>query len=111
VPPNALRRNGSECAAAFDYLQSLKIGVTKGLIQVDNLAERGPLATVGGPPAAIQKRTWEMVVNQMWIAILKPQITGKYSEKRKKQPTENLKNRPTKIEIAYSRIRLSRLWL
>ena len=50
MPPNALRRNGSECAAAFDYLQSLKIGITKGLIQVDNLAERGPLATVGGPP-------------------------------------------------------------
>ena len=33
VPPNAPRRNGPECAAAFDYIQSIKSGVTKGLIQ------------------------------------------------------------------------------
>jgi len=29
VPLNALRRNGPECAAAFDYIRSIKIGVTK----------------------------------------------------------------------------------
>jgi len=50
VPPNALRRNGPECAAAFDYIQSIKTGATKGLIQVGNLAERGSLSN-------IQKRT------------------------------------------------------
>jgi len=57
VSPNALRRNGIECTAAFDYTQSTKSGVTKGLIQVGNLAERGPLATVGGSLANTQKRT------------------------------------------------------
>jgi len=71
-PANALRRNGIECAGAFDYIQSIKSGVTKGLIQVGNLAERGPLATVGGPLANTQKRTWEMMVNRMLIAIIKP---------------------------------------
>jgi len=72
VPPNALRRNGFECAAAFDYIQSVKSDVTKGLIQVGNLAERGPLANGGDPLANTQKRTWEVMVNLMRIAILKP---------------------------------------
>ena len=81
--PNGLRRNGIEYAAAFDYIQTIKSDVTKGLIQDGSSAERGPLAPVGVPLANIQKRTWEMMVNRMWIAILKPQITGKYSEKRK----------------------------
>jgi len=31
------------------------------------------------------------------MAILNPQITGKYSEKRKKQPTENQYNAKTEI--------------
>jgi len=57
VPLNALRRNGFECAAAFDYIQSKKRDVTKGFIQVGNLAERGPLATVGDPLVNAQKRT------------------------------------------------------
>jgi len=47
LPPNALHRNGPECAEAFDYIESIKSDVTKVLIQVGNLAERGPLATVG----------------------------------------------------------------
>ena len=68
--PNSLRRNGPECAAAFDYIQSIKAGVTKGLI-LRNLAERGSLVIVWGPLANIQKRTWEMMVNRMGIAILK----------------------------------------
>ena len=84
MPPNALRCNGSAFAAAFDYIQSIKSDVTKGLIQVRNLAEKGPLATVGDPLANTQKRTWEMMVNRMWIAMVKPWITEKYSEKRKK---------------------------
>jgi len=50
VPPNALRRNGPDCAAAFDYIQRIKSDETKGLIQVGNFAERGPLAST-------QKRT------------------------------------------------------
>jgi len=34
-----------------------------------------------------------MMVNRMWMAELKPEITGKYSEKRRKQQlTENQKN-------------------
>ena len=74
MPPNALRCNGSAFAAAFDYIQSIKSDVTKGLIQVRNLAEKGPLAAVGDPLANTQKRTWEMMVNRMWIAILKPEI-------------------------------------
>jgi len=57
VTPNSLRRNGPECAAAFDHVQSIKSDVTKGLIQVRNLAERGPVATVGDPLANTQKRT------------------------------------------------------
>jgi len=28
----------------------------------------------------------------MWMSTLKPEITGRHSEKRKKQLTENLKN-------------------
>jgi len=51
VPPNALRRNGPEYAAAFDYIQSIKSDLTESLIQVRDLAERGPLATVGDPLA------------------------------------------------------------
>jgi len=46
-PTNALRRNGIECAAVFDNIQSMKSGVTNGLIQVGNLSKKGPLATVG----------------------------------------------------------------
>jgi len=42
--PNVLQR-------LIIFKVSLKIGVIKGLIQVENLAERGPLATVGGAPA------------------------------------------------------------
>jgi len=42
--------------AAFDYIQSIKSDVTKGLIQVGNLAERGPLATVGDLLTNTQKR-------------------------------------------------------
>jgi len=49
MSPNALCRNGSGCAAALDYIQSIKSDVTKGLIQIGFLAEIGPLATVGGP--------------------------------------------------------------
>jgi len=45
------------CAAAFEYIQSIKSDVTKGLIQVGNLAERGPLANFGDPLANTQKRT------------------------------------------------------
>ena len=69
---NALRRNGFECAAAFDYIQSVKGDVTKGLIQVGNLAQTGPLATVGVSLANTQKRTWAMMVNRMSMAILRP---------------------------------------
>jgi len=52
APPNfwagyATGRNGPECAAVFDYIPSIKSDVTKGLIQVGNLAESGPLATIG----------------------------------------------------------------
>jgi len=65
APPNALRRNRPECAAGFDYIQRIKSGLTKGLIQVGNLDERGPLPNN-------QKIIWEMMVNRMWIAILKP---------------------------------------
>jgi len=72
------------CSIWLGLYQSIKSDVTKGLIQVGNFAERGPVATVGGPLANAQKRTWEMMVNRTWIAILKPQITEKYSEKRKK---------------------------
>jgi len=36
-------------------IRSLRIGVTKGLIQVGNLDKRGPLATAVGPPANIRK--------------------------------------------------------
>jgi len=32
-------------------------GVTRGLSQGKNVAERGPLTTVGGPQANIQKKT------------------------------------------------------
>jgi len=39
-----------------------------------------------------------MMVNQLWMAILKPKTTGKYSEKRKKQPSENQKNTKTEIQ-------------
>jgi len=44
-----------------------------------------------------------MMVNGMWIAILKQQITKKYSEKRIKKTTENLKNTKTghTVEFAY----------
>jgi len=52
-----LRRNGPECATAFDYIQSIKNHVTEGLTQVGNLAERGPLVTVGDPLANTEKRT------------------------------------------------------
>jgi len=36
-----------ECAAGFIYIQSIKSGVTKGLTQVGNLAEKDPLVTEG----------------------------------------------------------------
>jgi len=45
VHPNSLSRNGPEWAAPFDYIQSIKSGVSKGLMQVGNLVERGPLVT------------------------------------------------------------------
>ena len=70
MPPNSLRRNRPECAAAFDYIQSTESEVFKGLIQVGSLADRGPLATVGAPLANTQKIIWEMMVNLIWIAIL-----------------------------------------
>jgi len=34
-----------------------------GLSQEENLAERGPLVTVGGPLAKTRKKTWKMMVN------------------------------------------------
>ena len=72
--------------------------VTGGLSQEGDLAERGPLAAVGGPLASTQKKTWEMVVDPDMEGNKKPEINGKYNEERKKQqPTENQKN--TKIEI------------
>jgi len=36
------------------------------------------------------------------MVILKPYITGKYSEKRKKQPTENQKNLKPKYKLSLS---------
>jgi len=37
VPPNALRRNGPECAAAFDDSQTINSGVIEGLIRTENI--------------------------------------------------------------------------
>ena len=46
------------------------------------------------------------MVNRMWNAILKPLITGKHSEKRKKN---NLLKTQTILKPEYSRIRLTTL--
>jgi len=35
VPLNALRRNSPECAVAFDYIESLKVGVATVLYRFD----------------------------------------------------------------------------
>jgi len=37
----------------------------------------------------------------MWMAILKPLITGKYSQKCKKQPNETQKNTKTEISVKW----------
>jgi len=62
VPANALRRNRPECAAAFHYIQSLKSDRGR------KRSWKGPTGHCRGPLANIQKRTWEMLVNRMWIA-------------------------------------------
>ena len=98
VSPNSLCRNGPEWAPACDYFQSIKSDVTKGFFQVGNLAGRDPLATVGGPLANTQKRTWEVMVNRMWIAIPKPWITEITPKTQKQHPTENVKNTITGIQ-------------
>ena len=73
-------------------------GVTEGLSQGEDSAERGPLATARGPLANTQKmEKWWWT--RMCVAILKPEITGDYWKNAKKQqPTENQKNTETEIQ-------------
>jgi len=99
VPPNALRSNGPEWAASFDYIQSIKSSVTKGLIQVGNLAERSPLATAGGPLANMHSEpNWRNNGEPDVDCYTKTPNHRKILRKsQKNQSTEDLKN--TKIRI------------
>jgi len=44
---------------------------------MENLAKRGPLATVQGPLANTRTKREKLSWIRMWIAMLKPYITGK----------------------------------
>ena len=66
-------------------------GVTRGLNQGEqNLAERGPLATVGGATSQHSEKSLEMIT---WIRMSMSVLAKKTPRKtQKKQPSENQKN-------------------
>ena len=84
-------------------LKTLNKTLYRGLAQSGKLAEWVPLSTVEGPLANIQKKTWEIMVKvRTWTTIVKPYITGKYSDKRKKQqPTERQSNTKTETLVKW----------
>ena len=66
----------------------------------ENVAERGPLATVGGPLANTQKKNLEMMVNPGVGGYTKTLNHRKIlwkKHKKQKQPTENHKGAKTEI--------------
>jgi len=60
-----------------------------------NVAETGPLSTVGDTVANTQKKTWEMMVNPDVDCYTNPTSPENTQKNAKKSPTENHKNTKT----------------
>jgi len=62
-------------------------GVTRGLNQGGNLAERGAVVTAGDPLVNTQRKFEKCYWIMIWMSITKTEITGKHSDKRQKTAT------------------------
>jgi len=90
-------RGHSKTSSFLHFISYIAIisGVTRALSQGGKLSWKG--ATVQGPLSNTRKKTWEMTWIRMWIAMIKPWITGK--SKKRKKTNKNQTN--TKTEISF----------
>ena len=72
------------CYIRMSMLYAARSGVTRGLSQGENLAERGALVTAGGPLVNTQRQFEKCYWIMIWMSITKTETTGKHSDKRQK---------------------------